>query len=262
MLLEYFKFINTFICMIEFSGRESKLFNLRFGRATINSDFDQWNDVQKAVKEFNLDYLRLKIVNPDSDFLSGFRTMAPEADLTGIIRLYKIIITHEHAQHPAPIAVFKKATQADKQLLKELLIGTYTDVPFGFYQYPLLTKNFSLTLQMENIGSYISDQFSDTEAGKEAYIGYLNGKPIECFASDFRDSPTASTLYAGILPEYRDNDLFKDMIRFFKNLCLQKGMTKAICGARLENLPSQVAMEKEGSICYGHEWVYMIRFNK
>ena len=46
--------------MIEFSERESKLFNLRFGRATINSDFDQWNEVQKAINDLKLDYLRLE----------------------------------------------------------------------------------------------------------------------------------------------------------------------------------------------------------
>ncbi|MCW3127375.1 MAG: hypothetical protein JWO03_3033 [Bacteroidetes bacterium] len=248
--------------MIEFSERESRLFDLRFGRATIDSDFNQWNEVRKAASDLDLDYLRLKIVNPDSDFLAGFSEMAPKADLTGIIRLYKIIITAEQAQYNAPVAEFRKASIGDKQLLKELLMETYTDVPFGYYQYPRLTKSFPIDIQMENIGSYIADHFSGTEEGKEAYIGYIDGKPVECFASDFRDGLTATTLYAGIVREYRDNDLFKDMIRFFKNLCFKKGMTKAICGARLENLSSQYAMEKEGSICYGYEWVYMIGFDK
>jgi hypothetical protein len=248
--------------MIEFSERESALFDLKFGRATINSDFDEWNEIQRSIRAFDLDYLRLKIVNPDSGFLSRFSAMAPQADLTGVIRLYKIIITEQYAQYQKPMAEFRKATPADKQLLKELLMETYTDVPFGYYQYPRLSKNFPLNLQMENIGSYFHDHFCGTEEGKEAYIGYIDGKPVECFASDFRDGGTATTLYAGILKEHRDNDLFKDMIRFFKNLCLKKGMTKAICGARLENLSSQVAMEKEGSVCYGHEWVYMIAFDK
>ena len=248
--------------MIEFSERESKLFDLRFGRATINSNFDEWADVYKSIQDFDLDYLRLKIVNPDSGFLARFSAMAPHADLTGVIRLYKIIIIEEHARHLNPVATFRKVKPQDKKLLKELLINTYSDVPFGFYQYPRLSKSFPLALQMENIGSYISDHFSGTEDGKEAYIGYVNDVPVECFASDFRDGSIATTLYAGILEQHRDNDLFKDMIRFFKNLCLKKGMTKAICGARLENLSSQYAMEKEGSICYGHEWVYMIAFDK
>jgi hypothetical protein len=248
--------------MIEFSERESRLFDLRFGRATIDSDFHQWADVQKACRDMRLDYLRLKIVNPDSDFLARFDTMASKADLMGIIRLYKIIMKEATCQHPNPIADFRMVSVENKELLKRLLIETYTDVPFGYFQYPEITKNFPLDIQLENIGSYIADHFSGTEEGKEAYIGYLDGKPIECFASDFRDGATATTLYAGILKEHRDNDLFKDMIRFFKNLCYKKGMTKSICGARQENLSSQHAMEKEGSICYGYEWVYMIRFDQ
>ena len=246
--------------MIEFSERESILFNLRFGRATINSDFDQWKEVHKAAKDLDLDYLRLKVVNPDSGFLSRFSSQTPAAHLMGVIRLYKIMITEAHAQRPSPVAEFKKVTEQDRQLLKELLQETYTDVPFGFYEYPSVAADFPLKLQMENIGTYISDHFSGGEEGKEAYIGYIDGKPVECFASHFDKSGVATTLYAGILKECRDKDLFQDMIRFFKKLCLSKGMYKAICGARLENLSSQYAMEKENSVCYGHEWVYMIEF--
>lgn len=248
--------------MIDFSERESSLFGLRFGRASINSGFDEWALVEKESRALNLNYLRLKVVNPDNGFLAQFNAALPKVYFTGVIRLYKIIITEAHALHLNPVAQFRKATPADRQLLKELLKETYTDVPFGFYQYPELSKNFPLHLQMENISSYLSDYFCGVEEGKEAYIGYLNGEPVECFASDFRDGRTANTLYAGIKPQYRDNDLFKDMIRFFKNQCLQKGMAKSICGARLENLSSQIAMEKENSVCYGHEWVYMLPFDK
>ena len=246
--------------MIEFSERESILFNLRFGRATINSDFDQWNEVYNSAKLLDLQYLRLKIVNPDSGFLSRFNQVKVGVSLMDIIRLYKIIMSETHANYSKARVEFRKVNPADRELLKNLLKTTYTDVPFGYYEYPRIKNDFPLELQLENISTYLSDHFSGVETGKEAYIGYLDDKPIECFASHFGNDKIATTLYAGILKEYRDKDLFQDMIRFFKALCLSKGMTKAVCGARLENLGSQYAMEKEGSICYGHEWVYMIGF--
>lgn len=248
--------------MIEFSARESELFGVRFGRATITSDFKDWEQVRRLSTDLRLDYLRLKIVNPDDTFLDHFNSIGWQADLMGVIRLYKIIAKEAHAVHESPVARFKKATTEDKQLLKNLLIQTYTEVPFGFFQYKHLLDKFPLDKQLDNIGSYIAENFCGQYKEREAYIGYLDGKPIECFASDFTDGSTAVTLYAGILTEYRDNDLFKDMIRFFKQLCWQKGMAKSICGARLENLSSQYAMEREGSVSYGTEWVYMISFDK
>ncbi len=248
--------------MIEFSARESELFGVRFGRATITSDFRDWEQVRRLSTEMQLDYLRLKIVNPDDSFLDHFNSINWHADLMGVIRLYKIVAKEAHATYEAPVATFKRATEADKQLLKDLLIQTYTEVPFGFFQYKALLEKFPHQKQLENIGTYISDNFCGQHKDREAYIGYVNGKAIECFASDFTDGSTAVTLYAGILTEHRDNDLFKDMIRFFKQLCWQKGMKKSICGARLENLSSQYAMEREGSVSYGTEWVYMISFDK
>lgn len=248
--------------MIEFSARESELFGVRFGRATITSDFKDWERLRRLSADMQLDYLRLKVVNPEDSFLDHFCQADWHADLMGVIRLYKIVAREAHAHYDAPVARFQKVTESDKQLLKDLLIKTYTEVPFGFFQYKALLGKFPLEKQLENIGSYIADNFCGQYHDKEAYIGYVNGKPIECFASDFSDGTTAVTLYAGILTEHRDHDLFKDMIRFFKQLCWQKGMAKSICGARLENLSSQYAMEREGSVSYGTEWVYMISFDK
>src|SRR6185312_3412255 len=108
--------------MIEFSERESDLFHLRFGRATIQPDFHQWSEMQKACADMDLDYLRLKIVNPGSDFLAGFDAMRSQADLMGIIRLYKIIMSPELCLYTTPVAEFRKVTPDDRLLLKELLI--------------------------------------------------------------------------------------------------------------------------------------------
>lgn len=248
--------------MIEFSARESELFGVRFGRATITSDFRDWQLLLTRSQDMQLDYLRLKMVNPHDTFLDQFSSVAWHADLLGVIRLYKIVAKEAHAQYDHPVARFSKASLADKELLKDLLIRTYTETPFGFFQYRRLSDIFPLDKQLENIGTYIADNFCGQYPDKEAYIGYLDGQPIECFASDFSDGSTAVTLYAGILTEHRDHDLFKDMIRFFKQLCWQKGMKKSICGARLENLSSQYAMEREGSVSYGTEWVYMISFSR
>jgi hypothetical protein len=56
--------------MIEFSARESELFKLRFGRATIDSDFPDWQEIKKKISDLRLDYLRVKVTNPDKDFIS------------------------------------------------------------------------------------------------------------------------------------------------------------------------------------------------
>jgi hypothetical protein len=246
--------------MIEFSERESDLFKLRFARATIHSDFDRWDGIKKEISDMDLDYLRLKVANPGSHFISQLSALSPHIFLAGIIRLYKMKVDTGLDKSFNPDVIFKKVTLGEKNFFKRILEATYTDCPLGNHHYPLLEKHFPLHLQIENIGSYFADFFSGQEPGREAYMGYLNGEPVGCFASDFSNPHTVETLYAGILPAHRNKDLFKDMIRYYKKLCHERGKTEAICGARIENLPSQFAMEQEASFCYGHEWVYMIGF--
>ena len=246
--------------MVEFSERESNLFNAKIGRVNVGADFDEWVKIKEESQALDLDFLRIKISNPDSSLLSKLSVVAPNLYLIGVIRLYKINITPDAAFHHTPVAEFRKVSLADKHLLKEILMKTYTETPLGFFQHPPLSQVFRMDLQLENISSYFADHFSGTEPGKEAYIGYMDGKPIECFASDFNDQHTVITLYAGILQEYRNKSLFKDMIRYYKKLCYDRGKIDAICGARIENLVSQYAMEQESSFCYGHEWVYMASF--
>ena len=248
--------------MIEFSERESKIFNLRFGRATVKTDFDQWAGIKKEIEDLKLDYLRLKVANPDSNFFSKLPQLSTELYMTGIIRQYKININESAAGYVSPYVSFRKVSLTDSAFFKELVKNTYTGYPMGHYHYPGMDRHFPMNLQLENIGSYFADHFAGQEEGKEAYIGYLDGEAAECFVSDFSDPLSVNTLYAGILPIHRDKDLFKDMIRYYKRLCFDRGKAEAVCGARIENLSSQYAMERESSFCYGHEWVYMISMNK
>ena len=245
---------------MEFSERESKLFNLRFGRATIHSDSNNLDEVIEKSKALDLDYLRVKIVNPDSHFLAKLSQIEPRAYLMGIIKLYKRRPGKDHEPYSNPGLVFKKVTQEDKLVLKDFIKSMYVGFPMGYYQYPDLNVRFPLELQLENISSYFSDYFSGTDETKEAYIGYMDGQQVACFVMDFGDPKVASCLYAGVIQTYRSKGVFKDAITHLTSLADARGIRQVIAGGRLENLSSQYGMAKDIGICYGHEWVYMLSF--
>lgn len=248
--------------MMEFSERESKLFNLRFGRATIHSDSNNLKEVIEKSKALDLDYLRVKIVNPDSHFLANLSQIEPHAYLMGIIKLYKRRPGKDHEPYGNPDLVFKKVTEGDKHMFKEFVKSIYVGYPMGYYQYPDLNASFPLDLQLENISSYFSDYFSGADDNKEAYIGYVDGQPVTCFVMDFGDPKVASCLYAGVIQTYRSKGVFKDAITYLTSLADARGIRQVIAGGRLENLSSQYGMAKDIGICYGHEWVYMLSFKK
>jgi hypothetical protein len=248
--------------MIEFSPRESKLFNLNFGRATINSGFDEWTKILEESKTLDLDYLRLKVVNPDSDFMAKLALIPVQAYLTGIIRLYKKRISQSAGDYYNQDIIFKKVSPSERAQFKELLKAVYTDLPMGYFQYPEYEKAFPLPLQLENISSYFSDYFSGDDETKEAYIGYMNGQPVTCFAIDIKDPKVTVCLFAGVIQDYRSKNVFNDAIKCLMNLTYERKIRQIITGARLENVSSQYGFSKQIAICYGHEWVYMLHLKK
>ena len=248
--------------MIEFSERESKLFDLRFGRATVHSDFNNLDTIIEQSKAVDLEYLRVKIVDPDSQFLAKLSLIEPRAYLTGIIRLYKGKVELSPDTYFNPDLTFKKVELSEKQQFKDLVRDVYTGLPMGYYQYPELMEKFPLHLQLENISSYFSDYFSGSDPAREAYIGYVKGEPVTCFALDFSNTKVASCLYAGVVQSYRSKGVFRDIIRQMCMLTHGRGIKQLTAGARLENVSSQYGMSKEIGICYGHEWVYILCFKK
>jgi hypothetical protein len=247
---------------MEYSERESKIFNLKFGRATIRSDSDNLQSIIEESKNLGLDYLRVKIVNPDSHFLAKLSQIEPRAYLMGIIKLYKRRAGQDHEPISNPDLVFRKIGLEGRQLFKDFVRNTYTGFPMGYYQYPELDASFPLDLQLENISSYFSDYFLGSDLAKEAYIGFINDLPVACFVMDFSDPKVASCLYAGVIQAYRSRGVFKDAITQLTMLADQRGIKQVVAGARLENLSSQYGMAKDIGVCYGHEWVYMLSFKK
>jgi hypothetical protein len=251
-----------FIIMMEFSERESKLFDLRFGRATIPSDSNNLNEVIVKSKALDLDYLRVKIVDPDSHFLEKLSRIEPRAYLMGIIKLYKRRPGKDHEPISNPDLVFKKVTEQQKLFFKDFIRQIYVGCPMGFHRYPEIEESFPLDLQLENIGSYFADYFSGADETRESYIGYMDDQPVACFVMDFSDPKVASCLYAGVIQAYRSKGVFKDAITHLTSLADARGIRQVIAGGRLENLSSEYGMSKDIGICYGHEWVYLLSFKK
>jgi hypothetical protein len=249
--------------MIHYSDRESKLFGTRLGRVDLSPDFGEWDKLSQEASALQLDYLRVKIESPAADLLQHLAQQSARYYHIGVIKLYKMRVDKPLTGEINPNIVFRKVEPTDKTLFKNIVLDTYTDTPMGFFHHPEVDRDFPLALQLENISSYLADYFSGIEPNKVAYIGYVAERPVACFASEYNDSDgIVTTYYAGILAEYRDKGLFGEMIRFYKQLSCDRGMRYSKHGARIENLASQFAMEKEGSFCYGHEWVYMLCYKK
>jgi hypothetical protein len=248
--------------MMEFSERESQLFRLKFGRATIHSDAHNLEAVIAQSKAYDLDYLRVKIVNPDSHFQHHLSRVAPRSYLMGVIKLYKRRPGKDHEPLSNPDLVFRRVTPETKGRFKDFIKSIYQGYPMGYYRYPELDESFPLDLQLENISSYFADFFSGAEDTREAYVGYMDGQQVACHVMDFGDPKVANCLYAAVVQTHRSRGVFKDAITHLTTLADERGIRQVVAGGRLENLSSEYGMAKDIGICYGHEWVYILSFKK
>ena len=123
--------------MIFHSIKESKLFNLKFGR--YEGVLNETEKLREQIINEQFDFVRLKILNPGENLFVLLHKIGFAFHLLDIHRLYNLDL-HTYQVPPLELSEmeFVICDGANQAQMKQLVIDTYTELPMGFFQNEML----------------------------------------------------------------------------------------------------------------------------
>lgn len=243
--------------MILHSEKESKLFNLKFGR--YEGQVPDATAMRTEILNAGFDFVRVKLLNPGDDLFLFLDKVGFKYHLLDIHRLYDLDL---HAYQVPPLDIpgmeFIACDGSQKQHMMKLVSDTYTEWPMGFFKNELIEQHFPLNLQVQNFAGHIADNYIEQgNPGKHGWLIKLNGEFIGCSATEFKGDKSY-TPYIGILPHNRRKHLFTNIVRYMQQAMKDGGCRFSTGAARLHNLASQANFEREGQKYVSHDYVFML----
>jgi hypothetical protein len=246
--------------MIEYSDHESKIFKVKFGRIEIE-DTAKWDMISSEITSQRYDYIRFKIRDPKSEDIDQLHLLSKNTFLLEILRVYQFETpqnltlpnTHDDLH-------FEPVNAGNTDELRSMIRQSYEDIPFGNYTSSRLLEKFSLQEQRENLETYFLSKYCGQDDSHLAFIikdsdGCLIGCVLTKIFSDKNYS-----YYVGILRAHRNRDTMNKAINFLKHLTIYRGVKIGEGAARLSNLYSQKAFERNEMQCIGYDWIYLLEF--
>ena len=245
--------------IINYSENESQVFGRRFARFDIPKHFNDWNLLRYEIEALKIDFLRLKISDPNHETTNEILQLGKKTYLLEILRHYS---SSDLLQNISGLETFseleyKIVNHQNIEQFKQIVDETYEDIPFGTYTSNEILDYFPLDKQKNNLVDYFGKQYNGDNPQKEAYIIYLNDIAAGCIITDYL-SDYSYTNYLGILRPYRKNDLFSKTFHFVVNTAMEKKLKFASSSARLHNIFSQRGFEKYWNF-KSHDWIYLVK---
>ena len=247
--------------MIFYSEKESKLFGIKFGR--YEGVLNETEKLREQIIKEQFDFVRLKILKPGEDLFVLLHKIGFAFHLLDIHRLYNLDL-HTYQLPPLELSEmeFVICDGANEGQMKQLVIDTYTELPMGFFQNEMLEKYFPVQLQIENFASHISEKYTQQgNPGKHGWLIKFSGEFIGCAATEFKNE-NSYTPYIGLLPQFRQKNLFTNVARYLQQAMKDGGCQFATGAARLHNIASQINFEREGQKYISHDYVFMLDCRK
>ncbi len=243
--------------MIAYSEKESRLFNLRFGR--YEGLLTEPEKLRRQIMDDKFDFVRVKILNPGDDLFLLLNRIGFPFHLLDIHRLYDLDLhNYQVPLLELPEMEFIACDGSQKEQMKKMVIDTYTEWPMGFFKSDIIEKYFPLNLQIENFANHIAENYIEQgNPAKHGWLITLNGNFIGCAATEFKNDKSY-TPYIGLLPQMRRKHLFANIARYLQQAMKDGGCKYSTGAARLHNLASQINFEREGQKYVSHDYVFML----
>ncbi len=250
--------------MIEYSKQESEIFGVSFGRLNIEENFTDWNALKEEVDQSECKYIRVKIKNPLAAQLDELFALTPKVHLLEILRVYRsedLRVTPFENAHSDLIK--EKVNEDNKELLGQIVLDTYDDIPFGNYTPKSIQKIFSKEKQLAGIIEYFKEYYTGKDIDKVAYL-YRNQeqKIVGCVVSDYFnnsvDDNGTYSYYVGVARDERNKGIQYKIVNFIKFYIAERGYAFLDGSTRLSNLYSARTMEKIGCKCIRYDWIYLL----
>lgn len=242
--------------MIEYSKQESEIFGVPFGRANLEENFDNWNDLKKEFSNSECRFLRIKIQNPKAQNIDELNAKFDKVHLLDILRVYRSFDVPVENIHRN--LRFEVVTPATIHILEDIINETYDDMPFGNYTPSAILKIFPREIQLKALKEYFTEFYDGRLSDKIGYIIYDNlENSVGCLVTDFLENSTY-TYYIGVKKEFRSNQIFFRVINFIYYFTKQRDLAYGECAARISNFYSQKTLEKSNMRFVRYDWVYLI----
>ncbi len=230
--------------MIEHAKMESQIFGLRMGRAEA-VDLDPISFSQELLN-FEYDVVRLKLPskNPLAE-ISLKKTGIPFA-LSGIIE--KFWISREVFDIKPQMKsglTFEEYSPQWREYFRSSIRDCFSDQSLGFFDVPYFRTLVSPDLQIKAFTNYYIHQLDLFQKNLRGWCVLLNGKFVGFLINTVQEH-TTETVLAGILPAFRNQQIYREIVRFSQNFGKECGKKGGYCGARIQNIISKCMFISEG----------------
>ena len=251
------------------SEAESKVFNMRVGRLEVE-DRLQPTKFNSQVEELNLDFVRLKAPIACESINSDLYETGYPFFFSGGIRRYEVDCFKVPLVPLDPDVDFELYTGEKKELLdlEWIMNDTWGKYPLGYYKTPVLRNYIDRETEMKALFKYYSLN-NNNITHPSSFLWFLKFKgelagfiALNTFPNDNFELSFIDSTIAGIYSKFQNKGLFPNVLRHVRAFCRINGYRFLRCGARLENLYSQKAFEKDDMTVTGIDMVYHIVNNK
>lgn len=243
--------------MILYSEQESLLFKVKFGR--YEGSLNDPEALKQEIAEQQYDFIRIKIHGAGDDLFICLNALGIPYHLLDIHRYYSLDYTETVVSVPvsSDMELFRNEGQLNSEI-RDMILQSFDEHPMGFFRNEVLERYFPVELQRQNIADYISSQYTQTtNPGRRSWLIKINGVNAGCGSTEFKGEE-AYTTYIGLLPPYRKQSHYREVIHHMQYEIQQSGARYCTGSARLHNLSSQWVFERQGEKYTRHDYVFML----
>ena len=242
--------------IIRLSQRESRLFELKMGRASV-PEIDPRSLLTALFRE-RYDVLRLHLPSSDPDLELKLNQLGLPFFLNGIVQQFSIDVSKYHFK---PLfdegLVFESYSSVRRLELSSSIERCFSDEANGFFEIPFFRKKAPAQKQIRALIEFFLEELETNSSGylawsvlkESAFVGFIINKV---------EGTRGETLLAGVDPRFRNQGVFTDIVRFIQNISKQLGLTVGFAGARIQNQVSQRLFVKEGMTAERSFMIYYI----
>lgn len=246
---------NSTSTKIDFSATESETLGLKTCRC--NNDYFDETELYRLLVDGNYDICRVKVTAEDEYAAARLHKSGIPAFFSGSIRRYKTKISAPpDGTYNYPDLVWEFYDGTQKQLLKDMLVGTWGTYPIGYYRSPYLCELVNKEREIESVFRFYEKQNNPAINPENTFVFIKHGENYVGFFALNKVNGNLESHVGGILEPYRKGGYFLDKLRFIKQYCLDNGLPYFIFGARNENAAVQRIFQHVGFQPIGCENVF------
>jgi hypothetical protein len=243
-----------------YSSIESGFSNLSVGRVEVSSgDVLERDKLLEAVNSFSLDLLRVRLPADYPSISNDLYKLGFPVFFSGGIRRFEVnCFTAPLGEIDQKISFesFIGSEIQEKEFF-DILNDTWGQYPIGYYKTPVLNLFFDKATELKCVFEFYR-KFNNVQNDRcFLWLLRVDGAVIGFLALTKFENYVDSSI-AGIHSSLRNKGYFKYILRFIRDFCRKNNLTFFRCGARLENLFSQRAFEKEFMYSVGYDYVFHV----